>query len=440
MATRCPYFTTSGQAGRAGSPGLGLPGPEQRCSASGRLERIGLAYQAETCLTAGYAACPRLAAAARARPPEREEPDAARPPAGGRTPATPEQAPAADRPVKPGRRLAEIGRLEPSSRARPVPSTTAAGLQLPARSPGSERAAPLASRAEGRRRPAGVAQRTETGRHPGDLSVMQVLTMAVAVTGVFTLLTLGVAIMYRFQVGPSMAGLPVASLPEGLGRPVAGATLRPTFTPWLTASPPAGTSTPLPAPAQETQAVEPQPTLPATALPAVRVPATSPPTRLVIAKIGLDIPVLPVGTKTISPGGRARTVWADVPNAGGFHNTSAYPGSPGNTVINGHRDVLGSVFRHVDQLETGDEIVLYVGEVAYPYQVVDIVVLPETFATAKQRAENLRWIGYLPEERLTLVTCTPVALATHRLLVIARPLDSPQLPEAGSTTEPTAAP
>jgi len=166
--------------------------------------------------------------------------------------------------------------------------------------------------------------------------------------------------------------------------------------------------------------------------------AESPPTRLVIATIDLDIPVMPVGIKTVEEKGKTRALWADVPHAGGFHETSALPGHQGHTVINGHRDIQGSVFRHLDQVELGDEIVLYVGDVAYPYRVTETLVVPEIFASAKQRAENLRLIGTMPDERLTLVTCTPVGLATHRLLVVAKPPEQagPDMPQAGSDAAP----
>lgn len=169
-----------------------------------------------------------------------------------------------------------------------------------------------------------------------------------------------------------------------------------------------------------------------------RVPATSPPTRLVIPKIGLDIAVKPVGFKTVRRAGGVRTVWADLPNAGAFHNTSALPGHAGNTVINGHRDIKGSVFRHLDRVEVGDEIELYVGEDRYPYMVSQTLVVPETFASAEQRQKNLQLIGTMPEERLTLITCTPVGLATHRLLVIAKPAGPviPEMPAAGSDPGP----
>jgi sortase A len=235
---------------------------------------------------------------------------------------------------------------------------------------------------------------------------------------------LGYVILYRLRVGPGMAAMPQVAEgqgvgiadPAGLGPGQLLPTLVPTFTPVL---PPA---VPLPTSVAGVPTPIPEPTLPTTAS-AARPPATSPPTRLVIPKIALDIPVLPVGFETIMEGNRARLVWADVPDAGGFHQTSAYPGNPGNTVINGHRDIYAAVFRHLDQVAVGDQIVVYVGDVAYPYTVTEVLVVPETFASAAQRAENQRLIGYLPEERLTLVTCTPVGLATHRLLVIARPPD-----------------
>jgi sortase A len=184
-------------------------------------------------------------------------------------------------------------------------------------------------------------------------------------------------------------------------------------------------------PAATAEIPEPVPASPTPFLPpatvAIRPAADSPPTRLVIPAIDLDIPVSPVQIVQVGEGARARAVWGALPDAGGFHYTSAYPGNPGNTVINGHRDIQGAVFRHLDQVEVGDAIGLYVGETSYPYVVTDVLVVPETFASAKQRAENLRLIGTMPEERLTLITCTPVGLATHRLLVIAEPADPGEL-------------
>jgi len=262
---------------------------------------------------------------------------------------------------------------------------------------------------------------------------MEFAVLGLTVAIVLALAFIGYAVVYRLRVGPGLASLPPAAQATDSAWEELPATLVPTYTPTPLPEPTLAAPTLVAAPPTPT----PEPTL-AAPTPTARPIADSPPTRLVIAKIDLDIPVLPVGVKTVQENGRSRAVWADVPNAGGFHETSALPGQPGNTVINGHRDILGSVFRHLDRVQVGDQIMLYVGDVAFPYRVTETLVVPETFASAKQRSENLRLIGTMPEERLTLVTCTPVGLATHRLLVVAKPpeLAGPDMPEAGSDSSP----
>jgi sortase A len=268
---------------------------------------------------------------------------------------------------------------------------------------------------------------------------MAVLSLAVGI--VLALLFTGYAVVYRMRVGPGMSAPPAIAQGPQLSTAPSPTVVTPAPLPTVTEpfAAPNATAPPtlipeptLPLPVRTPFGQSPKPT------PTVRPPASSPPTRLTIPKIGLDIPVVQVGIKTVTSGGKSKTVWADVPNAGGFHQTSAYPGNPGNTVINGHRDILGSVFRHLDQVEVGDAIEIYVGDAVYPYLVSETLIVPETFASAEQRAENQRLIGYMPEERLTLVTCTPVGLATHRLLVIAEPpaQAAPQMSEAGSDDSP----
>ena len=252
-----------------------------------------------------------------------------------------------------------------------------------------------------------------TARRPLTWTEMLVFSLVACI--VLAGCSVGYGLVHRLQLGPGMRTV-AAVVTAPLVKPEASPSLVPTL------PPPAPYPTAVDVATDVPPTSIPEPTLPSPAT-VVRPPAQSPPTRLVIAKIGLDVPILPVGIRTIQEGGQSKTVWGDVPNAGGFHTTSAYPGNGGNTVINGHRDVQGSVFRHLDRLEEGDEIVLYVGEVPYAYRVTQTLVVPETFVSPAQQAENFRLIGPAPEERLTLVTCTPIGLATHRLLVIARPAE-----------------
>jgi LPXTG-site transpeptidase (sortase) family protein len=42
------------------------------------------------------------------------------------------------------------------------------------------------------------------------------------------------------------------------------------------------------------------------------------------------------------------------------------------------------------------------------------------------RQANARWIGPFNDERLTLVTCWPYTNNTHRVIVVAKPVDETQ--------------
>lgn len=379
MSARCPHLGLEGNRTQV----YLFSNSRHRCYVTGAPQRIAGAHQAAVCLTSAYRRCPRLLAVRR------------QPPSGG------------------GQGLAGSPAGQsgaPPSKGAPQPTDAAVNRS---RYADLKKAPPAGKKGRGQRR----------------LTLTEGLVLGLAACIVCAVFFVGYAIYHRMRVGPGMAAPAAAEAPTPTALPTG--TLAPTFTPTLPPTqPPApeATSAPVPTPL-------PEPTLPSEAA-GRRPPATLPPTRLVLPSINLDIPVRPVGVKTVGRGDAARTVWADLPDAGGFHNTSAYPGNPGNTVINGHRDIYAAVFRHLDRVAEGDEIILYVEEVVYPYQVTEVLIVPETFATAAQRAESQRLIGYLPEERLTLVTCTPVGLATHRLLVIARPLEQvpPQEPPAGADT------
>lgn len=181
----------------------------------------------------------------------------------------------------------------------------------------------------------------------------------------------------------------------------------------------------------DTATVEPSPTPePATATPKpptptpIPLPTGSPPTRLVIPAIQLDTPIHPVGPITIARGGKKMVIWDTLHDVASFHETSAYPGTGGNVVINGHRDIYGSVFLHLNKVRRGDQITVYAGELTYLYEVVEILEIPYVNASPEDMAEQLRLIGPTKEERLTILTCTPVGKATHRMYVLAEPLSS----------------
>lgn len=107
--------------------------------------------------------------------------------------------------------------------------------------------------------------------------------------------------------------------------------------------------------------------------------------------------------------------------AAGWLPESAPIGEAGNCVIFGHRMYeYGRHFNRLDELEAGDSIVLYnaLGE-RFTYEV-----------TGKETVEPSKLMDSLAENNegfsLTLVTCTPTGVGSHRLLVRAELLSGEQ--------------
>lgn len=148
------------------------------------------------------------------------------------------------------------------------------------------------------------------------------------------------------------------------------------------------------------------------------------PDRVVIPAINLDAPVVPIHSKLMHVNDQTYQQWL-VPNkfAAGWHDTSARLGVVGNTVLNGHHNVYGKVFEDLVRLEKGDEIDVYSGEKIFKFIVDQKLLLPERFQKIEKRAENAKWIMTTEDERLTLVTCWPLNSNTHRVIIVAFPMN-----------------
>ena len=157
------------------------------------------------------------------------------------------------------------------------------------------------------------------------------------------------------------------------------------------------------------------------------------PDRLVIPVINLDAPILPVNYKTITVSSKVYYQWlAPDEYAVGWQDSSALLGVPGNTVLNGHHNAYGKVFKDLVKLEIGDVISVYSGLQEFRYQVVLKMLLPERFTPLETRLENARWIEPSADQRITLVTCWPADSNTHRVVIVAFPIESPSI-SSGAT-------
>lgn len=145
------------------------------------------------------------------------------------------------------------------------------------------------------------------------------------------------------------------------------------------------------------------------------------PTRLSIPSIKLDSKIRPVGVTAVMIKGQLYGEWEVAQNEVGWHNPSSYVGEAGNMVLAGHSNIYAQVFRNLEDIAIGDEIIVYTDEQPHYYSVSTKIEVQESNVPIEVRRKNGRWIAETDDERLTLVTCIKPG-ATHRLIVVARPL------------------
>jgi LPXTG-site transpeptidase (sortase) family protein len=146
------------------------------------------------------------------------------------------------------------------------------------------------------------------------------------------------------------------------------------------------------------------------------------PIRLIIPAIELDAPILPVQAEIVGIAGKSFQVWHTPDEyAVGWHDTSATLGVVGNTVLSGHHNIQGEVFKRLADLNPGDQVIVESDKASHRYVIVNRMVLPEKYAPLEDRIANAQWISPSEDERLTLITCWPYESNTHRLILVARP-------------------
>lgn len=223
------------------------------------------------------------------------------------------------------------------------------------------------------------------------------------------------------------------NVPEGFG---STQELEPIFVPALTATTtvePVATDPSIP-PTEEIPVLLPETPLDTGGLPSFSAVTDAPtsydaaiagqPVRLVIPKLNIDTAVRRIGLQSFFDGDSQYFQWA-VPNGyeAGWHETSAPLGQPGNTVLNGHNNIYGEIFRDLVDLDFGDQLTLYddTGQ-TYTYEIQQQELLPENGQPISVRIENAQWIEATEDERVTLVSCWPYETNAYRVVVIARPL------------------
>ena len=122
--------------------------------------------------------------------------------------------------------------------------------------------------------------------------------------------------------------------------------------------------------------------------------------------IRIQIPAIKIDAPIVQGDG-----WEQLKKGVGQNIGSANPGQSGNVILSAHNDVYGELFRYLDKLQPGDQVVLYTQQRQYTY-VVDRTALVEPTAV-----EVMAGTG---SPTVTLISCYPYLVDKQRIVVFAR--------------------
>jgi sortase A len=122
--------------------------------------------------------------------------------------------------------------------------------------------------------------------------------------------------------------------------------------------------------------------------------------------IRLQIPAIKIDAPVVQGDG-----WEQLKKGVGQNIGSANPGQTGNVILSAHNDVYGELFRYLDKLQPGDQVILYSQQRQYVY-VVDRTAIVEPTAVEVMASTG--------SPTVTLISCYPYLVDKQRIAVFAR--------------------
>ena len=154
------------------------------------------------------------------------------------------------------------------------------------------------------------------------------------------------------------------------------------------------------------------------------LPINPPDNRIMIPKIGQNIPIKEVDSKNLVDQnwhGLEEDIQEGLKDGVVHYPGTALPGQRGNVFITGHSSYYlwdpgryKDVFALLHELVVGDTITVFYNENRYDYKVTEIKVVHPNEVDVLQQTDG---------KRLTLMTCTPIGTALNRLIVIAEQVE-----------------
>jgi len=121
--------------------------------------------------------------------------------------------------------------------------------------------------------------------------------------------------------------------------------------------------------------------------------------------VNIKIPALDLIAPVVQGDG-----WEQLKKGVGQHIGTVNPGEKGNLVLSAHNDVFGELFRDLDKLKPGDEIIVFTQQQSYTY------VVKQTQIVAPTQVEVM---APTHEAVVTLISCYPYLVDNKRIVVTA---------------------
>ena len=121
--------------------------------------------------------------------------------------------------------------------------------------------------------------------------------------------------------------------------------------------------------------------------------------------IRIQVPAIGVDAPVVQGDG-----WEQLKKGVAQHLGTPNPGENGNIVLAGHNDVFGEIFRDLDRLKPGDVVILFTSQRQYTYVITGTQIVEPT---------QVEVMNPTPNPTLTLISCHPYLIDTHRIVVSA---------------------
>ncbi len=131
---------------------------------------------------------------------------------------------------------------------------------------------------------------------------------------------------------------------------------------------------------------------------AIPTPGPESPVRIQIPAINVDAPIV------------SGVDWEALKRGVGFLPSSGLPGQNGNMVLSAHNDIYAEIFRYLDQLQPGDEIIVHTLTQRYTYVVRESQIVSPYAVHVMDPTR---------EPTTTLISCYPYQVDNQRIVVFA---------------------